>query len=327
MTDTAASLFIGGRWVAAESGDTRDIHCPADSSPVATVSEAGTVDVERAIAAAREAFDTGPWPRTVAGERGRVLRKVADRLRERKEEFARAESFDTGKRIVESRIDMDDVAACFEYFGSIAATDAGRLVDAGDANVLSRIQYEPVGVCGLISPWNYPLLQAAWKVAPCLAAGNTFVLKPSELTPSTAILLMDLLTECGVPAGAANLVLGAGAVAGAPLSEHPDVDMVSFTGGLVTGRRIAATAAATVKKVALELGGKNANVVFADALFDAAVDNALDAASCTQARCARPGHGDRQESIAPPSSSTPWWLAPGRSGSAARSTTTPRPAH
>lgn len=278
MTDTATSLFIGGTWVAAESGETRDIHCPADGSHVATVSEAGTSDVERAIAAARDAFDNGPWPRTVAGERGRILRKVAERLRERKEEFARAESFDTGKRIVEGRIDMDDVAACFEYFGSIAATDAGRLVDAGDANVLSRIQYEPVGVCGLISPWNYPLLQAAWKVAPCLAAGNTFVLKPSELTPSTAILLMDLLTECGVPAGAANLVLGAGAVAGAPLSEHPDVDMVSFTGGLVTGRRIAATAAATVKKVALELGGKNANVVFADALFDAAVDNALNAA-------------------------------------------------
>ncbi|MFC9517340.1 aldehyde dehydrogenase family protein [Nocardiaceae bacterium NPDC056970] len=278
MTDTATSLFIGGTWVAAESGETRDIHCPADGSHVATVSEAGTSDVERAIAAARDAFDNGPWPRTVAGERGRILRKVADRLRERKEDFARAESFDTGKRIVEGRIDIDDVAACFEYFGSIAATDAGRLVDAGDANVLSRIQYEPVGVCGLISPWNYPLLQAAWKVAPCLAAGNTFVLKPSELTPSTAILLMDLLTECGVPAGAANLVLGAGAVAGAPLSEHPDVDMVSFTGGLVTGRRIAATAAATVKKVALELGGKNANVVFADALFDAAVDNALNAA-------------------------------------------------
>ncbi|PTR26657.1 betaine-aldehyde dehydrogenase [Rhodococcus sp. OK519] len=281
MTETATnptSLFIGGTWVAAESGDTREIRCPADGSHVATVSEAGTSDVERAIAAARDAFDNGPWPRTVAGERGRILRKVADRLRERKEEFARAESFDTGKRIVEGRIDMDDIAACFEYFGSIAATDAGRLVDAGDANVLSRIQYEPVGVCGLISPWNYPLLQAAWKVAPCLAAGNTFVLKPSELTPSTAILLMDLLTECGVPAGAANLVLGAGAVAGAPLSEHPDVDMVSFTGGLITGRRIAATAAATVKKVALELGGKNANVVFADALFDAAVDNALNAA-------------------------------------------------
>ncbi|QNG19105.1 aldehyde dehydrogenase family protein [Rhodococcus triatomae] len=278
-TDTpASSLYIDGEWAPAADGGTREIRCPADGSHVATVSEATTDDVHRAVAAARRAFDEGPWPRTVAAERGRVLRRVADTLRQRREEFARAESFDTGKRIVESRIDMDDIAACFEYFGTIAATDAGRLVDAGDANVVSRIQYEPVGVCGLISPWNYPLLQAAWKVAPCLGAGNTFVLKPSELTPSTAILLMELLTECGVPAGAANLVLGAGAVAGAPLSEHPDVDLVSFTGGLITGRRIAAAASATVKKVALELGGKNANVVFADALFDAAVDNALNAA-------------------------------------------------
>ncbi|NLU81420.1 aldehyde dehydrogenase family protein [Rhodococcus sp. HNM0569] len=277
MTDPA-TLYVDGQWLPAESGETREIRCPADGSHVTTVSEAGRGDVEKAITAARRAFDSGTWPRTVARDRARVLRAVADGLRERKEEFARAESFDTGKRLVESRIDMDDIAACFEYFGTTAAHDAGRLVDADDPNVLSRIQYEPVGVCGLISPWNYPLLQAAWKVAPCLAAGNTFVLKPSELTPSTAILLMDLLTECGVPAGAANLVLGAGAVAGAPLSEHPDVDMVSFTGGLVTGRTIAASAAATVKKVALELGGKNANVVFADALFDAAVDNALNAA-------------------------------------------------
>ncbi|MGH3680589.1 MAG: aldehyde dehydrogenase family protein, partial [Natronosporangium sp.] len=191
---------------------------------------------------------------------------------------ARAESLDTGKRFVESQIDMDDVAACFGYYGKLAGMDAGRLVDAGDPGVVSRVVYEPVGVCGLITPWNYPLLQVSWKVAPALAAGNTFVLKPSELTPSTAILLLRLLTEAGLPPGVGNLVLGAGAEAGAPLSEHPDVDLVSFTGGLATGRVIAAAAAATVKKVALELGGKNPNLVFADADFEVALDHALNAA-------------------------------------------------
>ncbi|GAA2757735.1 aldehyde dehydrogenase family protein [Actinopolymorpha rutila] len=278
LSSPPATLYVDGAWVPAADGGTREIRCPADGSYVKHVSEAGTVDVERAIAAARKAFDTGPWPRTPAAERGDLLLRVAERLRTRTEEFARAESLDTGKRIVESRLDLADIAACFTYFGKLAGLDAGRLVDAGDPGVVSRISYEPVGVCGLISPWNYPLLQAAWKVAPALAAGNTFVLKPSELTPSTAILLMDVLTEVGLPAGVANLVLGAGPVAGAPLSEHADVDLVSFTGGLETGRRIAASAAATVKKVALELGGKNPNVVFADADFDAALDNALNAA-------------------------------------------------
>ncbi len=273
-----ASLFIDGSWQPAADGATREIRCPADGSLVGHVSEAGTADVERAIASARAAFDGGAWSRTAAPERGDLLLRVADGLVERKAEFARAETLDTGKRLVESEIDMDDIAACFRYFGKLAGQDAGRVVDAGDPEVVSRIVHEPVGVCGLIAPWNYPLLQAAWKIAPALAAGNAFVLKPSELTPHTSILMMQLLADVGLPAGVANLVLGAGAVAGAPLSSHPDVDMVSFTGGLATGRTIAAAAAATVKKVALELGGKNPNVVFADADFDAAVDNALNAA-------------------------------------------------
>ncbi|PZR54977.1 betaine-aldehyde dehydrogenase [Xylanimonas oleitrophica] len=272
------TLYVDGTWRAAAEGGTREIRCPADGSLVGTVSEATAADTERAIAAARRAFDDGPWRATSGFERGDLLLRVADLLTARKEDFARAESLDTGKRIVESRIDMDDIAACFRYFGKLAGHDAGRVVDAGDRDVLSRVEHEPVGVCGLIAPWNYPLLQAAWKVAPALAAGNTFVLKPSELTPHTAILLMDVLTEAGVPAGVANLVTGAGPEAGAPLSSHPDVDMVSFTGGLDTGRTIAGAAAATVKKVALELGGKNPNVVFADADLDAAVDNALNAA-------------------------------------------------
>lgn len=271
-----ASLFIDGRWSPSSSGETRDVICPADGELVGAVSEATTEDVHRAIAAARHSFDSGVWRYTPEAERGDVLLRVAAILTERRHEFATAESKDTGKRLVESGIDMDDIAACFTFFGKLAAQDAGRIVDAGSSDVVSRVVYEAVGVCGLIAPWNYPLLQASWKVAPALAAGNSFVLKPSELTPHTSMLLMDVLTEAGVPAGVANLVLGAGAVAGAPLSEHRDIDLVSFTGGLVTGRKIAASAAPTVKKVALELGGKNPNVIFADADFDAAVDNALN---------------------------------------------------
>ncbi|GAA1749465.1 aldehyde dehydrogenase family protein [Kocuria aegyptia] len=274
----STTLFIDGQWEAAAAGGTRTIVCPADGTEVGTVAEATAQDTERAIAAARRAFDDGRWSAVPAGQRGDLLLAVAARLGERKDEFARAESLDTGKRLVESEIDMDDIAACFTYFGKIAAEQAGRIVDAGDPAVVSKVVAEPVGVCGLITPWNYPLLQAAWKIAPALAAGCTFVLKPAELTPHTAILMMQVLQEVGLPDGVANLVLGAGAEAGAPLSASPDVDLVSFTGGVLTGRRIAAAAAPTVKKIALELGGKNPNVVFADADFDAAVDNALNAA-------------------------------------------------
>ncbi|HEY2060576.1 MAG TPA: aldehyde dehydrogenase family protein [Amycolatopsis sp.] len=272
-----ADLYIGGEWVNALAGGRREIRCPADGTLVATVDEAGRADTEAAIAAARRAFDTGPWPSTAAATRGDLLLRTADLLDRDAEAFARAESLDTGKRLVESRYDMADIAACLRYFGKLAANDAGRVVDTGSADSFSRIVHEPVGVCGLITPWNYPLLQTIWKVAPALAAGNTFVLKPSELTPHTSIMLMKLLSEAGLPAGVANLVLGAGPEAGAPLSEHPDVDLVSFTGGLATGKVIAANAAATVKKVALELGGKNPNVVFADADFETAVDYALTA--------------------------------------------------
>jgi betaine-aldehyde dehydrogenase len=274
---SAPTLFIDGQWVSAVDGRTREIRCPADCSLVAAVDEAGPADAERAIAAARRAFDDGAWAATSPWQRGDLLLRVSDILVRDKAEFARAESLDTGKRLVESEYDVDDIAACFRYFGKIAGTDAGRIVDTGSPDAISRVQYEPVGVCGMITPWNYPLLQVAWKVAPAIAAGNTFVLKPSELTPSTAILLMRALTEAGLPAGVGNLVLGTGAEVGSVLAEHPDVDLVSFTGGLHTGRKISAGAAPTVKKVALELGGKNPNVVFADADFETAVDYALTA--------------------------------------------------
>ncbi|MFI0259241.1 aldehyde dehydrogenase family protein [Streptomyces sp. NPDC017056] len=269
-------LFIGGQWTAAADGEVREIRCPADGTLVATVDEAGAADAAAAVTAARSAFDDGPWPHTPAAERGRLLLRVADLLERDKDRYARAESLDTGKRFVESQYDMDDIANCFRYFGDlVAAGNDGRVVDTGQPEIDSRVVYEPVGVCSLITPWNYPLLQTAWKVAPAVGAGDTFVLKPSELTPHTAILLMRTLTEAGLPDGVANLVLGAGATAGAPLSTDERVDLVSFTGGLVTGRRIMAAAAPTVKKVALELGGKNPNIVFADTDFDTAVDYAL----------------------------------------------------
>jgi betaine-aldehyde dehydrogenase len=272
-----ANLYIAGEWRPAHDGAQREIRCPADGQLVAVVPEASAEDTRAAIAAAREAFDRGPWPETPERDRAEVLRRTADLIERDRKDFAQAEALDTGKRIVEAEYDMDDVMACLRYYAGVGGTEAGRVVDTGRPDAISRLVYEPVGVCGLITPWNYPLLQASWKVAPALLAGNTIVLKPSELTPSTAVMLMRALEEAGLPAGVANLVLGAGPTAGAPLSEHPDVDMVSFTGGVPSGTRVMAAAAPTVKRVALELGGKNPNVVFADTDFDTAVDFALTA--------------------------------------------------
>jgi betaine-aldehyde dehydrogenase len=270
-------LYIDGTWRPAADGGTREIRCPADGVLVATVAEGTRADAEAAVAAARKAYDEGPWRATSERERGRLLARLADIIERDKKDFANAEALDTGKRLVEAEYDMDDVVASIRYYAGIGGTDAGRVVDTGNDGAVSRIVHAPVGVCALITPWNYPLLQASWKVAPCLLAGNTFVLKPSELTPSTAGLLMTALEEAGLPPGVANLVLGAGAAVGAPLTSDPRVDMISFTGGIVSGRRVMAEAAQTVKRVALELGGKNPNVVFADADFDTAVDMALTA--------------------------------------------------
>jgi betaine-aldehyde dehydrogenase len=272
-----AELYLDGSWASARSGARREIRCPADGSLVAEVDEAGPDDTAEAIAAAHRAFHEGPWPRTPSRERGDLLIRVADLLERDMDQIARLESLDTGKRLAESRYDVADVVSVFRHYGRVAAEEAGRVVDTGNPDVVSRVVHEPVGVCGLITPWNYPLLQVSWKVAPCLAAGNTFVLKPSELTPHSAVHLMKLLEEASLPAGVGNLVLGNGAEAGAPLSSDPRVDLVSFTGGLETGRRIMAAAAGTVKKVALELGGKNPNIVFADADLEVALDFALTA--------------------------------------------------
>lgn len=272
-----STLYVDGVWQHAAGGAVREIRCPADGSLVATVPEAGPEDAELAVEAARRAFDNGPWPSTSSLERSALLHRLADLLERDKEEVARLESLDTGKRIIESRYDVDDIVGVFRHFAGLAGAESGRVVDTGRPGVVSRVVHEPVGVCSLITPWNYPLLQTAWKVAPALAAGNTFVLKPSELTPSTAIWLMRALAEAGLPPGVANLVLGAGADVGPTLTTHPAVDLVSFTGGLVTGRGVMAAAAPTVKKVALELGGKNPNIVFADADRETALDFALTA--------------------------------------------------
>lgn len=269
-------LFLAGQWRDSSDGGTRDVVNPFDGSVVTSVPEATASDAVAAVAAARAAFDDGEWPSKWTGaKRGELLLRVAELLQRDRAEIARTETLDTGKTLVESGIDVDDVTAVFRYYGSLAAVDPSRDVDTGNPAVRSRVVYEPVGVCALIAPWNYPLLQASWKVAPALAAGNTIVLKPSEVTPLTTIHLVRLLAEAGVPPGVVNLLLGAGQAAGAPLVDSPDVDLVSFTGGLRTGQSIMRAAAATVKKVALELGGKNPNIVFADADFDAAVDNAL----------------------------------------------------
>ncbi|MEU1270559.1 aldehyde dehydrogenase family protein [Streptomyces sp. NPDC005799] len=282
--DAQATIHVAGEWREAVSGATREILDPADGQPFALVAEGDEKDTDLAVAAAREAFDHGDWPRTPVAERAALLRRVADLLVRDRERLGRLESQDAGKTVEEGRVDIDCVADAFRYFADLVAGEApGRVVDAGSPDVHSVVVHEPVGVCALITPWNYPLLQASWKIAPALAAGNTFVVKPSEITPLTTVALVDLLTEAGLPAGVAGVVTGPGHSVGARLAEHPDVDLVSFTGGLVSGTKVAQAAAPTVKKVALELGGKNPNVVFADACvteegFDTAVDQALNAA-------------------------------------------------
>lgn len=270
-------LHINGSWKGATGGAVREIHCPADGTLVGTVPEATPADALEAIAAAKAAFDSGWWKQVSVIERGRILERTAQLMEDRLEDFAKAESLDTGKRIVEARYDIADSIRCIRYFAQLGPTFSGRKVDTGDPTIESRIQYEPVGVAVLITPWNYPLLQATWKVAPAIAAGCTFVLKPSELTPHTSIMFMQALVDAGLPTGVGNLVLGAGTEIGDTLTSSPDVDMVSFTGGLNTGKRVMVSAAGTMKKVALELGGKNPNVIFADADLEAALDNALTA--------------------------------------------------
>jgi betaine-aldehyde dehydrogenase len=272
------SLFIDGAWVAGAAGECSQVVNPSDATVVTEVDVATDEQVQAAIGAARRAFDDGAWASTPAGERGALLERVAGILDRDLEAIAREETLNTGKAMRESRWDVSDVARVFRYYAGLAGEDSERAVDAGNPNVRSRIVHEPVGVCGLIGPWNYPLLQMSWKVAPALAAGNTVVMKPANVTPLTTIRLAHLLEEAGVPKGVVNLVLGPGGRVGQALADSPDVDLVSLTGGVEAGRALLRGAAVNMKKVALELGGKSPHIVFADADLDAAIDNVVTGA-------------------------------------------------
>lgn len=270
-------MYINGEWVEAKSGNTRSILNPFNQETIATAAEGAREDAQAAVQAARAAFDNGEWANTPAAERGELVQKIADFIKRDNEEMAELETLDTGKTMVESRADMDDIAGVFQYFAGLADKNGGEVIASPLPDSESRVVREPVGVCGQITPWNYPLLQAAWKIAPALAAGNTIVVKPSEITPLTTVKVFELMEEAGFPKGVANLVLGPGATVGAELSESVDVDLISFTGGIETGKKIMQAASVNVKKIALELGGKNPNIVFADADFDTAVDQAMNA--------------------------------------------------
>ncbi|SPD59259.1 aldehyde dehydrogenase family protein [Cupriavidus neocaledonicus] len=268
-------LYIDGQWQSPIDQGTRAIVSPADESVIAQAAEATRADARLAIAAARKAFD-GPWRQTTIRDRARLLNKIAELIDRDAEKLAHLESLNTGKTLTESRTDMGDIAATFRYFAGLVASEAGAVNEAPH-HVISRTLREPVGVCGLITPWNYPLLQAAWKIAPALGAGNTVVIKPSNLTPLTTHHFTQLVAELDLPPGVFNLVTG-GAEVGAELAESLDVDLVSFTGGAFAGESIMKAATGNFKRIGLELGGKNPNIVFADADLDAAVDYALNAA-------------------------------------------------
>lgn len=268
--------YINGNWVDAKSGNKREIINPFNQEIIAVVPEGAASDAKAAISAARKAFDHGTWAFAPPTERGAVVRKIAELIERDKEELAELESLDTGKTIVESCGDMDDIAGVFRYYAELADKNGGELIASPVPDSTSKVVHEPIGVCGQITPWNYPLLQASWKLAPALVTGNTLVMKPSEITPLTTIKVFELMEEAGVPAGVANLVLGTGALVGAELSSNTDVDLISFTGGLATGKKIMQAASVNVKNLALELGGKNPNIIFADADFEVAVDQALN---------------------------------------------------
>jgi len=267
-------MYIDGRWCEASDGGTRALLNPSNDQPVALVAEGTREDAERAIRSAHAAFYDGPWRDMTALDRSRLLMRVGDKIEEYGAEFARIDTLNNGKPLRETEYDVTDAANCFRYYAGLAGKPQGQTFDV-PAPSQTFVVREPIGVCGQIIPWNYPLLMAAWKLAPALAAGNTCVLKPSELTPLSALRLATIFEELEFPAGVVNIVLGAGATVGAAIAESDLVDKVAFTGGTVTGRSIMHAATGNLKKISLELGGKSPNVVFADADFDTAVDYAL----------------------------------------------------
>ena len=266
------NMYINGEWRKAEKQ--RSTVNPATGEVIGYAAEGSAEDMKAAIEAAREAFDSGIWSETSASERAAILFKIADKLEEAKEELAALETMDNGKPYREAEADVEDAAACFRYYAGLITKPDGQTYSV-PAPMQAMVIKEPIGVCGLIVPWNYPLLMSVWKIAPALAAGNTIVFKPSEVTPVTPTKLFEILESVGLPKGVANLVMGAGDTVGNTLIQDKRVDKISFTGGTVTGKHIMRQAAENVTKVSLELGGKSPNIIFADADFETAVDYAL----------------------------------------------------
>ncbi|HVF27863.1 MAG TPA: aldehyde dehydrogenase family protein, partial [Pyrinomonadaceae bacterium] len=267
-------LFIDGKWIDAESGKTFETPNPATGATLAEVAEADKADVDKAVIAARRAFE-GKWSKMSARDRGRLLYKLSQLIEANAQELAALETADNGKPIRESQyVDIPQVVENFEYFAGYATKIEGETIPV-PGQMFNYTLREPLGVCGQIIPWNFPLLMAAWKLAPALAAGNTIVLKPAEQTPVNAMELGKLIQEAGFPDGVVNIVPGYGETAGAALASHPGIDKVAFTGSTEVGKIVAREAAQNLTKVSLELGGKAPNIVFADADIEQAVNGAM----------------------------------------------------
>src|SRR6202522_1850957 len=284
-------LLINGQWVNAASGKTFPTYNPATGEILAHVAEGDREDMERAVKAARKAFDNGPWRQLTAAERARLIWKLADLIEAHTEELGYLESLDNGKPLaVAKAADVPLAAELFRYMAGWATKIEGNTIPLSvpytpGAKYLAYTLREPVGVAGQIIPWNFPLLMAAWKLGPALATGCTVVLKPAEQTPLSALRLGELVMEAGVPEGVVNIVPGYGETAGAALAAHPDVDKVAFTGSTEVGKLIVHAAAGNLKKVSLDLGGKSPNVVFDDADLDSAIPGAASAIFFNQGQC------------------------------------------
>jgi phenylacetaldehyde dehydrogenase len=281
-------MLIDGKWVEAASGKTLTTYDPATEEPLAEVPAGDKEDIDRAVKAARKAFETGPWRRMTASERGRAIWKLADLVEKHAEEFAQLETLDNGKPLAVSRVaDVPLVIDHFRYYAGWATKVEGETIPVSipGVNMLAYTLREPVGVVGQIIPWNFPLLMAAWKLGVALACGNTVVLKPAEQTPLSALRLGELVEEAGIPAGVLNIVTGYGETAGAALAEHPDVDKVAFTGSTEVGKIIMRAASGNLKRVSLELGGKSPNIIFADADLESAAVGAANAIFFNHGQC------------------------------------------
>lgn len=267
-------LFIDGEWRLSTNPDTNKVINPANGELIAIAPRATIEETNEAIKVAKATFESGVWSKISAQERSAYLLKIADLIDEKHDELVELEVKDNGKIKAEADIDIDDAASCFRYYAGLIRTPDGETYHVADP-LQAMVVREPVGVTGLIVPWNFPFLMSVWKFAPALAAGNTIVYKPAEVTPVTATKLIEIIDEAGVPKGVVNLVLGQGSIIGETIARSHDVDMVSFTGSTEVGRNIMRNAAGNLKKISLELGGKSPNIIFADADFETAVDHAL----------------------------------------------------